>query len=90
MPFKNFHGITRDNLESFLVEPFSIRVDPDDLESDPRDMWVVLQQGPHPESGYVVIYDPLNQGWGVAEHQDSREYTLVVGAESLAGALDSM
>ena len=41
--FTNYHGITPATIRSFLVEPFTARTDPDDLETQPRDMWVVLQ-----------------------------------------------
>ncbi len=43
--FVNFHGITAENIETFLVTPFQVPVDPDDLETPVRPMWVVLQRG---------------------------------------------
>jgi hypothetical protein len=89
-PFSNFHGITPDNVRSFLVEPFIIRTDPDDLETLPRDMWVVLQECGAPTEGYVVVYDPLKQTWGVAEHVRGADYILIAGASSLAEALEGM
>lgn len=42
--FVNHHGITTENLSSVLVDPFLVWVDPDDLETQPRAMWVVLQK----------------------------------------------
>lgn len=33
--FDNQHGITTENLADFLVEPYSVAVDPDDLETGP-------------------------------------------------------
>ncbi len=90
LPFENFHGITRENLGSFVVEPFAAQVDPDDLETKPREMWIIAQERPGSEEGYVVVYDPLEGGWGVAECERDRRYILVIGAESLAEALDGM
>ena len=89
-PFDSSHGITRQNLHEFLVEPFAVRIDPDDTKSPPREMWVVLQQSRRPEDGYVVIYDPTTQSWGFAERGSGRDYTLVCRADSLATALSSM
>jgi hypothetical protein len=91
-PFINSHGITRANLRSHLVDPYSIRIDPDDLETTPRDVWVVLRQRPSSNDGYVVIYDPLFNRWGVAESdpQPGTTYTLVVSAGTLSEALEAM
>ena len=89
--FANFHGITPDNLDSFLVAPFEVIVDPDDLETEAHPMWVVLQLSVNPTDGYVVVYDPTaRQHWGVAEHLRGEEYVLVTAAASLADALNSM
>jgi hypothetical protein len=90
LPFNNWHGITSENLDSFLVQPFSVLVDPVDLETDSRLMWIIAQEYPKPEQGYVVVYDPLTRGWGVAEYQKEDQYMLVIGADSLADALDGM
>jgi hypothetical protein len=87
--FTNYHGITLATIRSFLVEPFTVRTDPDDLETQPRDMWVVLQER-HTPDGYVVVYDPTSKAWGVAEQAGGGGYTLIVSASSLAGALSSM
>lgn len=88
--FTSSHGITPSNLRSLLVEPFPVRTDPDDLETQPRDMWVVLQEKPTPTVGFVVVYDPATRDWGVAEHAGDGDYTLVVSASSLAQALSGM
>jgi hypothetical protein len=67
--FSNLHGITADTLERFLVPPFEVPVDPDDLETHIRPMWVVLQESANPTDGYVIVYDPAgHEHWGVAEH----------------------
>jgi hypothetical protein len=87
--FANFHGITPATIRSFLVEPFTARTAPDDLETHPRDMWVVLQERRTPD-GYVVVFDPTRKAWGVAEHAADGGYTLVVFTSSLAGALSGM
>jgi hypothetical protein len=88
--FTGFHGITPATIRSFLVEPFAVRTDPDDLETQPRDMWVVLQERPTPSVGYVVVYDPATEAWGVAEHTGDDYFTLVASAPSLARALSGM
>jgi hypothetical protein len=89
-PFDNSHGITHKNLHEFLVEPFCVRIDPDDAKSAPREMWVVLQERRPPADGYVVVYDTTTQCWGVAERVTGGDYLLVCGADSLATALSSM
>ena len=88
--FMNYHGITLVNLGYFLVEPFEIYVDPDDLETSPRYMWVVLQEYKDIKLGYSVVFDPYNNNWGIAEHISSDEYVLVIGAETLKDALEGM
>lgn len=89
-PFDNSHGITHHNLHEFLVEPFLVRVDPDDNKSPSREMWVVLQEARTPADGYVVVYDPSTQSWGFADQVSGKNYTLVCSADSLATALNSM
>jgi hypothetical protein len=89
-PFDGSHGITQQNLRDFLVDPFAVRIDPDDAKSPPREMWVVLQEGRTPDDGYVVIYDPATKSWGFAERIGGRDYSLVCRADSLATALSSM
>jgi hypothetical protein len=81
------HGITRENLRHCCVQPFSVSVDPDDRESGPREMWVVLHE-PH-EGGYSIAFDPGQLSWGVVERQD-RGYVLVIAASTLAEALNGM
>ena len=88
--FINFHGITQENVRFFLVEPFAVRTDPDDLETEPRDMWVVLQEHYKPTKGYVVVYDHFSEAWGIAEHVPGGDYILVASAPSLAEALSGM
>jgi hypothetical protein len=90
-PFINSHGITRANLDSHLVDPYSIHIDPDDLETTPRDVWVVLHERSSSDEGYVVVYDPLFNRWGIAERSPlASTYTLVVSAGSLSEALEAM
>ena len=90
LPFQNHHGITRENLDQFLVEPHEVLVDPDDLETEPRLMWVVLQERPDPAAGYSIVFDPLRDSWGVAERAQGGGATLLISAPTLAAALDGM
>jgi hypothetical protein len=87
--FDNLHGITPHNLPEFLVEPFCVTTDPDDAESPPRDMWVVLQERPGRTEGYAIVWDPGASRWGVVERAGTG-YVQVCAAASLAGALTAM
>src|SRR5437899_7165223 len=89
-PFNNWHGITPENIRSCLVEPFPVRTDPDDHETQPRPMWVVFQEHRDPIDGYVVVYDPLSTKWIVAEHVKGDHYVAVIAGASLAQAPDGM
>ena len=88
--FNNFHGISPHNLQSFLVEPYEVMVDPDDLEQNQRPMWVVLHERQQPREGYVVVFDPKHSSWGIAEFTSEAALTLVISAATLAKALDGM
>ena len=92
--FTNWHGIAPDRVRRFLVSPYPVFVDPDDNESGPREMWVVLHElggeSPRERPGYTVVYDPQDESWGVAERLSLKSYVLVVGGDSLADALDGM
>ncbi len=88
--FDNSHGITKENLHHFLVKPYSVHVDPDDLESAPRDMWVVLRELPGvPDQGYAIAYDPATGSWAVIE-PTGIGFVQVIGASTLAEALEGM
>lgn len=90
--FVNLHGINATNVRSLLVDPFQATVDPDDFETVPRPMWVVLQERASPYDGYVVVCDPATEDRGVAElDKDAvRKNVLVVSAQTLQGAFDGM
>lgn len=89
-PFRNWHGITVQNVHAFLVEPFPVLTDPDDLETKPRTMWVVLQECAKTTEGYVIVYDPLSETWNVAEHLKDDHYRVVITCPSFAQVLDGM
>ena len=88
--FRNFHGITPKNLQSFLVEPYEVIVDPDDLETSPRSMWVVLHERQQRHEGYVMVFDPQESSWGIAEFTSDSVLTLVISAPSFSEALEGM
>lgn len=88
--FTNYHGITPANIRLFLVEPFTVLTDPDDLETQPRDMWVVLQERSSLGDGYSVVYDPQTCVWAVVQATPEGNYTALVSASSLAEALSSV
>ena len=89
--FDNYHGITKENIESFLVEPFTVLVDPDDLETTIRPMWVVLQERKDINEGYSIAHDPSSNEWAVIEHAGTdKQFIAVVWGETLAEALASM
>jgi hypothetical protein len=88
--FDNLHGVNSANVRSFLVEPFTVLVDPDDLETKPREMWVVLQERGNPAEGHVIVYDAQFKSWAVAEHVSDGKFVAVVAAPTLAGALEGM
>jgi hypothetical protein len=90
--YANLHGITVDNVECFLVPPFQVPVDPDDLETEVGPMWVVLQEADDPTAAYVVVYDPagVRCRWDVAQYVRDGDFVLVTGVMSLSEALSSM
>lgn len=88
--FDNSHGITKGNLHHFLVKPYSVLVDPDDLESAPRDMWIVLHEFPKaPDQGYAGVYDPATGSWAIVEPTGAG-FVQVIVASTLAAALEGM
>ena len=84
--FNNFHGITEESLEKFTLPPYKVLVDPDDLETEERYMWVVLKIS---EQTLIAI-DPLEKGWSVLHPLHGDKFVQVIGEESLAEALDGM
>lgn len=89
-PFENFHGITNENVYSFLVEPCEVTVDPDDGESKARSMWVIIDHDAGTKSRQVVVFDSQESYWGIAEHVSGSNFILIIAASSLAEALNGM
>ena len=88
---ENLHGITKANVRQFLVTPYEVTVDPDDGESAPRRMWVVLHERAPVRGAYAVVLNPADLTWGVVEWTDSGErLTMVVAAATLFEALEGM
>jgi hypothetical protein len=89
--FDNWHGITAANISEFLVEPFPvIIIEPDDPETAPCEMWVVLQETPNPTRGYVIVFDPNTRSWAVADHVANGKYEVDAWGNTLAEALTDM
>lgn len=84
--FENFHGITSNNINDFIVAPYEAKVDPDDLETQERNMWVVLNVSKE----FKVAYDSLLENWVVIEPKSESDFVAVVHGDSLGEALDGM
>ena len=84
--FVNYHGLTRENLESHIVWPYQVEVDLDDAIDGRANVWVVLK-GP---SELFIVFDPKLNFWGVAESVGHDEFILVVQCDGLRGALEDM
>lgn len=84
--FNNDHGLTKSSLPSFMVDPYPVPIEPDDLETATRDMWVAL----NPPGDYLVAYDPLVNGWSLLEPWKGNKFIQVISDESLEGVLNGM
>ena len=90
-PFENWHGITKENINKFLVKPTAVTVDPDDLETSKRKMWVVLQTENDIKKGYSIAYDFWQQHWAVIAYTGkANEFVQITAEPTLAEALGSM
>ena len=89
--FENWHGITKENINKFLVEPIAVTVNPDDLETSKRKMWVVLQTQNDIKKGHSIAYDFWQKHWAVIEYKGKENESVQATAEpTLAEALGSM
>ncbi len=63
--FENWHGITRENINKYLIEP--TLVDFIDAYSHIKKYWVVLDEDPkNMVDGYQIIYDQEDNMFGLA------------------------
>jgi hypothetical protein len=90
--FDNWHGITRDNLQNHLVEPFLVTASVDEGgHTDTEEMWVVLRERAAEASGYLIAYCPSSREWCLVERLENGVYLCdTAGEASLAAALSSM
>ena len=70
----------------FSVEPFPVAVEPDDLVTEEREMWVVLD----PPGRYLVAFDPFCEVWAVIEQTEKTKLIQVISGETLAEAPHGM
>lgn len=84
--FNNDHGLTKSSLPFFMVDPYPVWVEPDDLETAPREMWVALDT----PGDYLVACDPLLNGWSLIEPWKGDRFVQVISGERLEGVLDGM
>lgn len=84
--FTNFHGITKENVRDFVVLPYRVRVDPDDLETSERDMWVVLNLAKEA----LIAIDPLTKNLSLLHSLPSGQYVQVITGAVLSEVLDGM
>jgi len=50
-------------------------------------MWIVLQENSQPTTGYVIVFDPQEWQWGLAEHHPNGSDMLDSVAPSFLAAL---
>ena len=87
-PFKNWHGITSENLARYLVEPYLVNVSHGGILVP---MWVVLHEKPaDPGKGYLIAFYPECNQWCLVEKQDEGYECDVEGDSTLAWALSNM
>ena len=82
----NAHGCT---VRRCLVEPKKLTFS-DSLNPDTVDLWLVLEEDPEACDGYKVVYDDVNEGFGLAitDSDDKRVYLGLYG--SFLDAYDAM
>lgn len=74
------------NIDKFIVSPYKVLVNPDDLETKERYMFVVLKLS---EQTLVAI-EPLEKSWSVLHPMQDDKFIQIIGGETLAEALDGM
>ena len=85
-PFENFHGITTENVRSFVVTPRQQLVDPDDGDRSPCQIWVAMEL----PGNALVAWAPFDESWAIVETLPDASCIITVGGDSLAEVLDGM
>lgn len=86
------HGIIKDNIDQFLVEPMVIKLA--DVLGQQNEYWLVLDEQPGDlKNGYQIVYDEREDSFGLATKTaaQSKEVGLLVGLyHSFVDALNNM
>lgn len=62
----NWHGITAENVEQFLIPPKSTDM-LDSFSNERRQFWIVADERPESNAdGYLVVFDEINRSFGLA------------------------
>jgi hypothetical protein len=68
-PLDNAHGITLENVRAHIIAPpVLVRFENAGIPSGPPEVevWIVLDECPESEDGYLVVYHPDSRMYGLA------------------------
>lgn len=90
--FKNYHGITINNLNKHLIEIQKVNVDLDDNLNGESEYWLCIAEYVNDvNSGYLIGINDTDGRYGVIEWNEiEKKYVLVIYASGLADALNGM
>lgn len=83
-------GIRRDNLSTFLVDPYLVQADRSEGKGVPSDLWVVLEEQPCVADSSLVAWDPAAEDWVVLERDRDGRYRITERAASFAEAVAAL
>ncbi len=84
--YDNFQMLTKSNIKQFIVEPYEVTVNSDNLQVDDKNMWVVLKLN----RNSLIAIDVLEKEWFVLHPLQGGGFICSNGEETLVDALDAM
>ena len=63
--FENMHGLNTANIQEHLIDPV-LQVYEDSFSEANIQLWTVLYEVPNSTDGYIVVYDPSKNEFGLA------------------------
>jgi hypothetical protein len=77
--FSSWHGITAENLEKHRVSPPCSRRFKESFQDGCLWLWVILDELPQSKDGYLIVYDPRRNLFGLATKSDGKSDGTFIG-----------
>ena len=84
---RSWHRVQLHQPLTFIVEPYSVSIGPLNDRRALREYWAILEERDRPDRGLLVVFDPVENRWGMARPRETGGHALITEAPTLTDLL---